>query len=310
MAKKKNTESEAETIEPGTEEGPGKKKPCIALMGEFSAGKSTLSNLLIGAQSLPVQVTATQLPPVWIAHGDKAPFRVDVEGNVQPVDLKKLNEVSVDDTSYVRIYRDSKVLEMCDIIDMPGISDPSMAATVWQRVIHHATAVIWCTHATQAWRQSEAAVWESLPPDLYDKSFLLLTRADKISNDNDRARLQRRVMKETQGLFAEVMPISLTQALDAGDDRDAWVASGAAHFTEKLEELVARLSGETPARPTATARPAPALGPAPEPLELVDPIELPGGSASIVPRRVTPRAGGSARPRPSARPSARAMHAR
>ena len=43
------------------------KRPLVALMGEFSAGKSTLSNLLIGKQALPVNVTATQLPPVWMS---------------------------------------------------------------------------------------------------------------------------------------------------------------------------------------------------------------------------------------------------
>ena len=48
----------------------GLRKPRIALMGEFSAGKSTLANMLVGAQHLPVQVTATQLPPVWISQGN------------------------------------------------------------------------------------------------------------------------------------------------------------------------------------------------------------------------------------------------
>jgi len=33
------------------------RRPRIALMGEFSAGKSTLSNLLLGARPLPEKVT-------------------------------------------------------------------------------------------------------------------------------------------------------------------------------------------------------------------------------------------------------------
>ena len=49
-------------------------RPCVALMGEFSAGKSTLSNLLIGTEALPVNVTATQLPPVWLSRGTDAPY--------------------------------------------------------------------------------------------------------------------------------------------------------------------------------------------------------------------------------------------
>ncbi|MCX8508937.1 MAG: dynamin family protein, partial [Rhodobacteraceae bacterium] len=34
------------------------RKPCIALMGEFSAGKTTLINFLLGDDVLPTRVTA------------------------------------------------------------------------------------------------------------------------------------------------------------------------------------------------------------------------------------------------------------
>ena len=46
----------------------GPRRPRIALMGEFSAGKSTLANLMVGSDPVPMQVVATQLPPVWIMH--------------------------------------------------------------------------------------------------------------------------------------------------------------------------------------------------------------------------------------------------
>ena len=140
----------------------GDRKPRIAIMGEFSAGKSTLSNLLIGAPSLPVKVTATQLPPVWIAYGDEAPYRVDLDGNETPFDFADLSSLSVEDTMCIRVFHKSDALELCDLIDMPGISDPNMPSEVWERVLHFADGVIWCTHATQAWRQSEAAVWASV----------------------------------------------------------------------------------------------------------------------------------------------------
>jgi len=293
------------TEEDANQQAPGNEKPCIALMGEFSAGKSTLSNLLIGGKSLPVQVTATQLPPVWISHGDKPPYTVDLDGNVAPVDLNQLAGVRVEETAYVRIFRKSDVLEMCDIIDMPGISDPSMAADVWQRVIHHATSVIWCTHATQAWRQSEAAVWESLPPSLHEKSLLLLTRMDKITSEHDRERLLRRVRRETGGLFAEVLPISLLQAIEAGDDLAAWRASGAEHFTDKLVEIV---QGSPDAVPRA-ARTETVLDAASAPAEddgRPAPSVAPG---TIMPKRVTPRTGLRATTRRGERPASRAAHA-
>jgi hypothetical protein len=218
------------------------RKPRMAIMGEFSAGKSTLTNLLIGSEPLPVKVTATQLPPVWITYGDADPFREDLEGSIHPVDLNKLADIPFDQTALVRIFLKSDILELCDLIDMPGISDPNMSSEVWERVIDRADGVLWCTHATQAWRQSEAAVWKSLSPELFSKSILLLTRFDKLLTEGDRERVVKRVHRETEGLFAGLFPISLTNAIAAKDDRGLWELSGAEEFAHDLVDMLTDMS--------------------------------------------------------------------
>jgi hypothetical protein len=234
-------------------DAPGR-KPRIALMGEFSAGKSTLSNLLIGAEPLPMKVTATQLPPVWISWGDGAPYREDLHGETHLIDIARLSEIDPAETRMIRIFQKSDVLEACDIIDMPGISDPNMASEVWERVIGRADGVIWCTHATQAWRQTEASVWETLDPGLFAKSLLLITRFDKLLTEADRTRVMRRVERETEGLFSARLPISLTRALAAGDDPELLERSGAAAFHARFREILDRLGDEigTTARPDRT----------------------------------------------------------
>lgn len=226
---------------PGLPERSEGGKPVLCLMGEFSAGKSTLSNLLIKTAALPVNVTATQLPPVWISKGDAAPYRVAPDGRRTEIELERLEEVSVEDTAFIRIFHDAELLDHCDLIDMPGISDPNMDADVWERVIPYADAVIWCTHATQAWRQSEAAVWSMLPTALYANSFLLLTRMDKILSERDQMRVVKRVGRETVGLFRELFPISLTRALAADGDAEKWSASGAEEFSDRLHELLSEI---------------------------------------------------------------------
>ena len=234
-------EPEEEMAGPGLPEKSEGGKPVLCLMGEFSAGKSTLSNLLIQTAALPVNVTATQLPPVWISKGTEAPYRVGFDGRQFDLELENLEDVSVEDTAFIRIFHDAELLDHCDLIDMPGISDPNMDAEVWQRVIPHADAVIWCSHATQAWRQSEAAVWSMLPPALYANSFLLLTRMDKILSERDQMRVAKRVGRETAGLFKEIFPISLTRALAAGGDAEKWSASGAEDFSNALHRLLAEI---------------------------------------------------------------------
>lgn len=268
------------------EDGARTRHPRVALMGEFSAGKSTLSNLLLDKSALPVNVTATQLPPVWISYGDDTPYRLSIEGQEENVD-PSLDGVSVADTRYIRVFHEAKFLEHCDLIDMPGISDPNMAADVWQRVIHEADIVIWCSHATQAWRQSEAAVWGTLPPALYDKSLLLLTRMDRILSERDQKRVIKRVENETQGLFRKVLPVSLIKAIDAGGDADAWVASGADDLITSLMDLVDEVaSGQTGQRVSRVhSRQSPAAAPDDAMGERV--VEKP--KRIVMPTRVRPR---------------------
>ena len=266
------------------------RKPRIALMGEFSAGKSTLSNLLMGARPLPEKVTATRLSPVWITYGNQDPYRVDVDGSVEPVSLDNLESIPVEETHHIRLFMEADLLEVCDLIDFPGISDPNMSSSVWERMLPEVDTVIWCTHATQAWRQSEAAVWADMPESVRQNSILLITRFDKLTNDKDRSRVQRRIAKETKGMFGGTFPISLIQAIAAGEDQALWDASGAGPFTEYLIDMIEKLTQIT----AMTEEPLYNLG-------SVQAVPTPVVT-SVAPRRVersadaprTPRSGSSA----------------
>jgi GTP-binding protein EngB required for normal cell division len=216
-------------------------KPRIAIMGEFSAGKSTLCNLLLKARPLPEKVTATRLSPVWMTKGPGQHVRVTLDGEEHPVDLNLLDEVPIEETRYIRLFMDADILDHCDFIDFPGISDPNMDAEVWERVLNEADAVIWLTHATQAWRQTEAAVWDTVPEEVQENSILLITRFDKLLTDTDKSRVLNRVKKEAGFFFDAVFPISLLEAIEGANDFEAWQASGAEAFMEHLAELVGRL---------------------------------------------------------------------
>ncbi|MCV3273123.1 dynamin family protein [Roseobacter sinensis] len=279
----------------------GPRRPRIALMGEFSAGKSTLANLMIGADPLPVQVIATQLPPVWISHGTAPAAIVDLEGSEAPCDLETLQEAAAEDTAFIRIQCEEDILQMCDIIDMPGISDPNMPSEVWERILPLADAVIWCSPSTQAWRQSEASVWAMVPEHVRAQSLLLLTRGDMLHSEKDRRKVLRRVQGETEGLFRDTLMISLTQARDAEDDPQQWEESGAEPFVNAFLDVVATVAAQVSdeAPNAAFDRLAPSPEPAAEPQETAPPDT----SDRIVPRRPVAKPGRArSTPRPQPMP--------
>lgn len=228
-----NMQSAAPVFE-ASEETP--RRPRVALLGEFSAGKSTLANVLFGRAVSPVQVTATQMPPVWYSHGEDALTELCKDGSER--EIPSLESVSLADAEALKVSMKAEVLEFCDLIDMPGTSDPNMAMSAWEAMLARVDAVVWCTPAGQAWRQSEAALWDEICCGFEERALLLVTRMDKISDETDRKRILARVRRETDGMFRDVLGISLTDAARAGDDEGALDAAGAGPFVAALMDLI------------------------------------------------------------------------
>jgi len=289
--------------------GPGTRKPRLALMGEFSAGKSTLTNMLLDTNPLPTRVTATRLPPVWISYGEPAAWRIDNQGNRHDLDLADLDSVELDETRLIRLSMKCDTLELCDLIDLPGISDPNMSSEIWQSVMDDVDSVVWCTHATQAWRQSEAATWEMISGKTNGDNLLLVTQFDKLQSERDRTRVLRRIECETEGLFKGIYPISLLEAVQAGEDCDRWASSGAAAFTEHLVDMLLNpTASDTSAQDApqpARARPVTPRDVAPAKVAPVAPqvaaIATPKDEPRVLPKRVRMTPGTRLRTRPLTR---------
>lgn len=271
-------------------------KPRLVLMGEFSAGKSTLTNIILDSQPLPMKVTATRLPPVQISYGTPAAFAVSDDGTKTPIALDSLENVCMDETAMIEVHMEAEALELCDLLDMPGISDPNMPPEMWENVITPRDCVIWCTHATQAWRQSEAAIWNILRPQSSGTNVLLITQFDKLQNDRDKMRVRKRVEKETEGLFDAIYPVSLLSALRAGEDEEIWQESGVAAFSEHVIRV---LTGDLKPDATSSVPETPIHGKDLRHPSVVPEPEITEIEPRIVPRRVASGAGANMRRRPA-----------
>ena len=229
----------------------------VVVLGEFSAGKSTLINLLTGARSLRTQVTATQMPAVWMSYGTADSYRVDLEGNEHPVDPTNPESISVADTAYVRTFMETPALELCDFIDTPGNSDPNIASIAWERVAEIADVAVWCSPSTQAWRQSELAAWRDVPENVRARSILLLTRADKLTTDEDREKVLKRVTREAGSLFSHIHMASLVDFSNAREVlRDLIALCNSVDAVEK-QKIDAEADVLTPAKTVTETEPTP-----------------------------------------------------
>lgn len=189
-----------------------RRKPRIMVAGEFSAGKTQLITGLLGERVLPSNVTPTSLPPIWLIGGNRALMAVGLDGVTRPID--SLDSVNVSETHFCILSHPAQFLERFDIIDTPGNSDPNIPSESWERMLGFADTVVWCTNATQAWRQSEKSVWKEMPPHLLTHATLLVTHADRMTDQRSTDRVFRRVQREAGAFFSSFLMASLIDPVD------------------------------------------------------------------------------------------------
>lgn len=250
-------------------------KPVYALMGEYSAGKSTLLNLLLDQNALPTKVTATNLPPVWLTYATQATCQgLRFDGTLEDVDLQNTAEDIRDHYLVLRMGVKADRLKQADIIDTPGISDPKLEKGALNFLGDYIDFALWLSAANQAWRQTEKMAWKAFPDVLHDNSILLLTRADKLRSAKDLEKVTKRCTTETADMFREIVALMTTKAaavarIDRTNDAEGtWAETGGAALETALE---ASLANTTKARKAAEVVHMPKQTPAPEAPEISAP---------------------------------------
>ena len=231
------------------------RKPRIMIAGEFSAGKTRLISGLVGEEVLPSNVTATALPPVWLVYGAKALAAVDQDGKLRKVET--LADVTLENTKFCVISHPAKLLKEVDIIDTPGSSDPNIPAESWEHMLGYVDHIVWCTNATQAWRQSEKSTWNEFPETLVGDATLLVTHADRMPDGRTADRVMRRVQREAKAYFKNYLMASLIRPLDVEkvSKHISKLVSAGLELTSNENSLIAQFA-EDRAAEAIVSRPA------------------------------------------------------
>jgi len=104
--------------------------------------------------------------------------------------------------------------------------------------------VIWCTNATQAWRQSERKLFLGINETVRQRSLLVVTHVDLPRVKASLGRLMARLEKEAGPMFHAVVPMDVlgaTKSRDAaGQIREpgTWRESGGEQFFATLQEVI------------------------------------------------------------------------
>lgn len=187
----------------------------VLVMGEFSAGKSTMINALIGEPILPERaLTATAIiteikygaekkaviyPVKGRWKGGSAPFEVPVtelrkylliNHNIGDADGKDANTIegNVIASPFERaeVFLPLDILkDGVEIIDSPGLNDPASHGDITHKYLPNVHAIIYCVNGLRAYSQSEKVVIENLILKYYTTPMFLVTRYDNVCEDNE-----------------------------------------------------------------------------------------------------------------------------
>lgn len=187
----------------------------VLVMGEFSAGKSTMINALIGEPILPERaLTATAIiteikyaaekkaviyPIKGRWQGGDAPFEVPVtelrkylliNHNIGDAEGKDQNtmEGNVIASPFERaeVFMPLDILkDGVEIIDSPGLNDPASHGDITHKYLPNVHAIIYCVNGLRAYSQSEKVVIENLILKHFTTPMFLVTRYDNVCEDNE-----------------------------------------------------------------------------------------------------------------------------
>jgi hypothetical protein len=215
----------------------------IGFAGEFGAGKSSLANMLAGADILPTGPQHLKLPLVIVAYSDTPETTVgwwDKEPKVYSgIALEK---AAADEPDFISVGLNTPALQEISLFDLPGTGalDDTYKETL--DLLKFVDCAIWCTNGTNAWRETERHLWSKVPQELRANSLLAVTHADLPPVRDALDRVLARLNKEMGDLFRSAVSIGTPVAVRAmaqepEPDFALWENCGGHNLAEQVLQI-------------------------------------------------------------------------
>lgn len=192
----------------------------IAVVGQFSSGKSSFLNAIIKSEVLPTGIIPVTAKPVKIKYAPSNMLKVVYEnGSEEYLDLNELSGF-VDQRAMLRsvklltIYLNLEFLKEINFIDTPGFNSKNDADTKETlQILDDASSLIWISLIDNAAKKSEKFELEKLGEKFKNRALCLLNGKDKIpAKDVDLALLHAK--NTYRDYFANIIPISAKNELN------------------------------------------------------------------------------------------------
>jgi tRNA U34 5-carboxymethylaminomethyl modifying GTPase MnmE/TrmE len=207
----------------------------IAIVGEANSGKTSLANALIGHDVLVTDLLRNTRATILVKYADPSTlYFIDADGKREAITESSFEAAQSGQAYALELGFPSDRLRAFEILDNPGLSARDGGFVRLEQTLQQADLAIWCTLATQAWKQSESSLWSAAGQHIKPSSLLLATHADALSKD-DADKVMQRLRQEAGTQFGDIAMISLRHVPTAE-------RLGLRDLLTKLDAMLSRLN--------------------------------------------------------------------
>jgi predicted GTPase len=194
----------------------------IAVVGQFSSGKSTFLNALISKNILPTGITPVTSKVNYINYGTEYKLKITFKSGAEEYaplesigDFTDQRKSELKSIKYLTIYAPIEMLKDISFVDTPGLNSLSDDdTTVTRNILRDVGGIIWLTLIDNAGKHSEEVILKEYMKHFKNKSLCVLNQKDRFSQEEVQ-NTKNYVQKSFGEYFSKVIPISAKMALES-----------------------------------------------------------------------------------------------
>jgi len=217
----------------------------IGFAGEFGAGKSSLANMLAGADILPTGLGSADMPLVIVAYADEPETTIGW-WNRDPRKFAgiALEKATAESPDFITVGLNAPALREISLFDLPDVGAPNDSENKALELLEIVDCVIWCTNGLDPWNDTEKHFWQQTTQDIKKNSLLAVTHTDLRQVHEALDRVLDQLGKAEAGNFRAIVPIGTPLAVRAMSqepepDLDLWNACGGEDLVTQVLVLAA-----------------------------------------------------------------------
>lgn len=161
----------------------------IAIVGQFSSGKSSLLNLILGRDCLPTGVVPVTFKPTFLRYAKEYFLRVEFEDgsdvitNIEELALYTDQRNEVKQAKSLHIFAPVALLEKITLVDTPGLNANANDTLTTLSELKNIHGAIWLSLIDNAGKKSEEDAIKANLELLGENSICVLNQKDKLNTE-------------------------------------------------------------------------------------------------------------------------------